>query len=77
LDRVLVIREENGVRKVYPHDLRSKDIFESPAYYLQQNDIVYVEPKYKKKDKEERAIQYGSLILSLSAAVTSLFWVLK
>ena len=77
LDRVLVIREENGVRKVYPHALRSKDIFESPAYYLQQNDIVYVEPKYKKKDKEDRAIQYGSLILSLSAAVTSLFWVLK
>ena len=76
-DRVLVIREENGVRKVYPHDLRSKDIFESPAYYLQQNDIVYVEPKYKKKDKEDRAIQYGSLLLSLSAAVTSLFWVLK
>jgi hypothetical protein len=36
-----------------------------------------VEPKYKKKDKEDRAIQYGSLLLSLSAAVTSLFWVLK
>ena len=33
--------------------------------------------KYKKKDKEDRAIQYGSLLLSLSAAVTSLFWVLK
>lgn len=77
LDRVLVIREENGVRKVYPHDLRSKDIFESPAYYLQQNDIVYVEPKYKKKDKEDRALQYGSLLLSLAAAATSLFWVLK
>ena len=43
----------------------------------QQNDIVYVEPKYKTNDKEERAIQYGSLLLSLSAAVTSLFWILK
>ena len=77
LDRVLVIREETGVRKVYPHDLRSTDIFESPAFYLQQNAIVYVEPKYKKKDKEDRAIQYGSLLRSPSAAGTSLFWVLK
>lgn len=77
INRVKVIREEDGVRKVYNHDLRSKEIFDSPAYYLQQNDIVYVEPKYKKKDTEDRAIQYGTLILSVFASICSLLWVLK
>ncbi|MFM1874712.1 MAG: hypothetical protein RL266_449 [Bacteroidota bacterium] len=41
---VLVIREENGTRKFYKVDLRSKEIFESEFYYLHSNDIVYVEP---------------------------------
>ncbi len=43
-DRVGVIRENNGKRTILFHDLRSADIFNSPCYYLQQNDIVYVEP---------------------------------
>lgn len=43
-DRVAVIRENNNVRTILYHDLRSADIFDSPCYYLQQNDIVYVEP---------------------------------
>jgi polysaccharide export outer membrane protein len=74
INRVQVIREENGVRKVYNHDLRSKEIFDSPAYYLQQNDIVYVEPKYKKKDTEDRTIQYSSLLLSILSTVCSVLW---
>ena len=41
-DRVGVIRENNGKRTILFHDLRSADIFNSPCYYLQQNDIVYV-----------------------------------
>lgn len=39
---VMVIREENGKRKYYKVDLRSGDIFKSPVYQLQHNDIVYV-----------------------------------
>ena len=41
-DRVAVIREKDGKRTILMHDLRSSDIFNSPCYYLQQNDIVYV-----------------------------------
>src|SRR5690606_16672026 len=41
-DRISVIREENGIRKIYYNDIESKSIFDSPTYYLQQNDIVYV-----------------------------------
>ena len=47
-DRVAVIRENNGKRTILFHDLRSADIFDSPCYYLQQNDIVYVEPNKAK-----------------------------
>lgn len=44
-DKVLVMREENGKQKVYTVDLRSgSSIYSSPVYYLQQNDVVYVEP---------------------------------
>ena len=77
VDRVAVIRENNGTREMYMHDLRSKDIFESPCFYLQQNDIVYVEPKYKKKDTEDRTIQYGTLLLSLVTATCTVLWYLR
>ncbi len=43
-DDVMVIREQNGNRQIYMLDLRNSDVFNSPAYYLQQNDIVYVTP---------------------------------
>lgn len=41
---ILVIRETNNQRLEYRLDITSKNIFSSPAYYLEQNDIVYVEP---------------------------------
>lgn len=43
-DAVYVIREEDGHRITHKVDLRSADVFDSPVYYLQQNDIIYVEP---------------------------------
>jgi polysaccharide export outer membrane protein len=55
-DRVVVIREENGVRKRIVNNIESKAIFDSPTYYLQQNDIVFVEPKAAvNTPKEERS----------------------
>ncbi len=43
---IKLIREENGLKKEYIMDVRSKKIFTSPVYYLQQNDLIYVEPNY-------------------------------
>lgn len=76
IDQVKVIREEGDGRKVYVHDLREKAVFNSPAFYLQQNDIVYVEPKYRKKDAESRGIQYTTLLLSIASSMTTLLWYL-
>ncbi|MCQ2958767.1 MAG: polysaccharide biosynthesis/export family protein [Bacteroidales bacterium] len=44
-DNVRVIRNENGKQKTYTINLCSaSEVFDSPVYYLQQNDVVYVEP---------------------------------
>ena len=42
---VMVIRTENGMRQAYQVDLQSKELFNSPVFYLQQNDVVYVKPR--------------------------------
>lgn len=44
-DNVRVIRNENGKQTTYTINLCSAtEVFDSPVYYLQQNDVVYVEP---------------------------------
>lgn len=45
-DNILVVREENNKKLEYRVDLRSKEIYTSPVFYLQQNDNIYVEPNY-------------------------------
>lgn len=77
MDRVTVIREMDGERQMFVHDLRSKDIFDSPCFYLQQNDIVYVEPKYRKKDSEDRGFQILTVLLSIVTATSSVLWLLR
>jgi polysaccharide export outer membrane protein len=47
-DNVLVIREEGALKKEYRVNLLSKKTYTSPVFYLQQNDIVYVEHNYAK-----------------------------
>jgi polysaccharide export outer membrane protein len=46
-NEVVVVREENGKRKVGRIDLTQTDFFNSPFYFLKQNDVVYVEPSLK------------------------------
>ena len=43
-ENVLVVREEDGKKTFARLDLRNKDIFSSPFYYLHPNDLVYIEP---------------------------------
>lgn len=47
-DGVYVIREVDGKRTTTKVDLRSADMFNSPVFYVKQNDIIYVEPNGKK-----------------------------
>ncbi len=73
-DAVKVVREENGQRKVYSIDLRSKDLFDSPAYYLQQNDIVYVMPNQTRAGQSninENQWKNAGLWMSAASVLTS------
>ena len=67
-ENVLVVREENGQDKAYRIDLTdTRSLFESPAYYVQQNDIIYVEPN---KVKKRQATESGNQVLTPSFWVT-------
>jgi len=47
---IKLIREENGVVITHTLDLTSSKIISSPFYYLDQNDVIYVEPRRTKAD---------------------------
>lgn len=49
-ENILLIREVNGKRNFIRLNLNSSNLFQSPYYYLKQNDIVYVEPSKAKVD---------------------------
>ena len=42
---VMVVRTEGGKRWAYSINLQTKDLYESPVFYLQQNDLVYMKPR--------------------------------
>jgi polysaccharide export outer membrane protein len=73
---ILIIRENNGQRQFGYLDLRSRDIFNSPFFYLQQNDQIYVEPdKYKAtviRDPVTRIFPYVSLVTSIATLILAL-----
>lgn len=77
-ERVAVIRENDGKRTILYHDLRSSDIFNSPCYYLQQNDIVYVEPNKARAGQsiinQNNSVSVWISILSLCATVAVLIF---
>lgn len=70
---VMLIRDENGSRNMVRLDLTTKEIFNSPYYYLRQNDIIYVEPKSYTENQTQRTFQnfmYGfSAFSSLSSTI--------
>lgn len=66
---VLVIRETDGKRTEALVDLTSKELFSSPVFYLQQNDVVYVEPNRAKRNSSI----VNTANVSLAISVISLF----
>lgn len=72
-DRICIIREENGTRRIYYNDIRTVDIMYSPCYYLRPNDILYVQPYRRKRDLPEEFRYTTQLILSTVSSVISLW----
>lgn len=72
---VKVHREENGTKKTYELDLRSNSVFTSPAYYLQQNDVIYAEPN-KKSSQDAAYNRNTGLFISIASVLVALISVL-
>lgn len=78
-DNVLVMRKENGVQKTYRVNLCSaQDVFNSPAFYLKQNDIVYVEPnstRARQSTVNGNNVRSTSFWISVASFLTSILLV--
>jgi len=69
---ITVIREADTLKTYYKMDLTSKEIFNSPAFYLKQNDIVYVEPNESKVRTSKTNSNAFGIALSLIGVILSL-----
>jgi len=69
---VVVIRNEEGGEKSYRIDLTSNNLFTSPVYFLNQNDVVYIEPNRTKRLNSTTGLLLGPIILSLSSVISTL-----
>ncbi len=67
--KIILIRENNGKRIIVNLNLQASDIFKSPYYYLQQNDVLYVEPNKSKAstiaDITNKALAAASVAISI------------
>jgi polysaccharide export outer membrane protein len=78
-DNVQVVREINGVRRVGLIDLTKPDVFASPYYYLQQNDMVVVDQQIKKKRQanDQTTARNIGIAASVVSTIAILISVLK
>ena len=79
-ENVLLIREKEGLRTAIRLNLNDKNLLASPYFFLQQNDVIYIEP-YKTKaiqaDSNPRTFAIVSSALSLLiVAIVNLRWAL-
>lgn len=74
-NNVLVIREQNGEKKEYRLDLTERSTLNSPAYYLSQNDVIYVEPNGA-KIQSSKYTQNTSIFVSIASVVITVISVL-
>ena len=74
-ENVSVIRERDGERTFYQVNLCDVNLFKSPAYYLQQNDVIYVEPSAERARQstiDDKNLRLTSIALSASSMLLSL-----
>ncbi len=77
-DNIMVIREEKEQKIIKRLNLNSDEIFTSPYYYLQSNDIVYVEPNKTKVTSVSGGMQWAPIVLSgLSLALIAATQLIK
>jgi polysaccharide export outer membrane protein len=69
---VLIIRERDGEREYINMNLNSKNIFNSPYYYLKNNDVIYVQPNRAKVAADDPGFQRAGILLSAFSIIVYL-----
>jgi polysaccharide export outer membrane protein len=67
---ITLIREHDGVREFIPIDLTNKELFNSPYYYLAQNDIIYVESNKTRVNSSRVGPNTAVIVSSLSILIS-------
>ena len=70
--KISLYREENGERKKYSIDLTDCDVFQNPAYYVQQNDMIYVEPNKSQSVKSSAFYTFLSASASIIGVISTI-----
>ncbi|MFD0836279.1 polysaccharide biosynthesis/export family protein [Mariniflexile aquimaris] len=70
-DNILVVRDFNGTKTYTRVDLTNKEVFNSPVYYLTQNDYVYVEPNNSSISNASGDSRIGTIISITSFILTT------
>ncbi|MCB0653615.1 MAG: polysaccharide biosynthesis/export family protein [Saprospiraceae bacterium] len=72
---ILVIREKEGQRYYGRLDLHATEVFNSPYFYLQQNDVVYVEPIKEKaatiNTQASKILPWATVVVTLATLIVS------
>lgn len=69
-ENILLIREENGTKTYHRLNINDNSIITSPYFYLQQNDVIYIEPN-KIKNDNSKYNQNNAFKLSVVATIVS------
>lgn len=69
-ENVIVMREEAGTRTLARLNLNSKEVLNSPQFYLQQNDVVYVEPDKMKQVQASTNTRFLTIITASVSLAT-------
>jgi polysaccharide export outer membrane protein len=76
-DNILVIRENNGKREFGRIDITKPDVFNSPYYYLQQNDMILVDMRKQKVLADQSALRNVSFFVGLISTLTFFINIIK
>lgn len=68
-DNVTIIRTTVDKREVIKIDLTNRNVLESPYYFIQNNDVVYVEAKAGKITSSDRTLQLLPIFLGATSAI--------
>ena len=69
-DNILITRETNGKLEFHRLNLNSDELFTSPFYYLQQNDVIYVSPNKVRAINSTNVSLWLSMVSTLASTAT-------